>query len=169
MGSHHPELEQMGALLPGDSTQELHEESREPCVNERGPVAGSPDDVAVEAVKHTGELMRSVRAFSISSLQGESIKRAVAEVARSRAGPSRGLSRARDRNAWLVRCASKLAARRCPQAGASAASAGLPSRGLSRAHDRNAWLVRCASKLAARRCPQAGVLCRFSGRCRAAA
>jgi len=88
MGSHHPQLEQMGALLPGDSTQELHEESREPCVNERGPVAGSPDDVAVEAVKHTGELMRSVRAFSISSLQGESIKRAAAKP------PVRGQGRA---------------------------------------------------------------------------
>jgi hypothetical protein len=76
MGSHHPELEEMGALLPRDSTQEFHEKPREPRVNERGPVAGSPNDVAVEAVKHTGELMRSVSAFSISSLQGGSIKRA---------------------------------------------------------------------------------------------
>jgi hypothetical protein len=76
MGSHHPQFEQMGALLPGDSTQELHEESREPCVDERGPVAGRPNDVAVEAVKHRGELMRSVRTFRIKSLQEESIKRA---------------------------------------------------------------------------------------------
>jgi len=76
MGLHHPQLEQMGALLPGNSTQELHEKPREPDVNERCPAAGSPDDVAVEAVKHTGELMRSGRSFSISSLQGGSIKRA---------------------------------------------------------------------------------------------
>jgi len=75
MGSHHPQLEQMRALLPGDSPQELHEKPRDPYINERGPVASGPDDVAVEAVKHTGELMRSVRTFSISSLQRGSIKR----------------------------------------------------------------------------------------------
>ncbi len=76
MRSHHSQLEHMGALLPGDAAQELHEKPREPCVNERCPVASSPDDVAVEAVKHTEELMRSVSTFSISSLQGGSIERA---------------------------------------------------------------------------------------------
>jgi hypothetical protein len=70
MGSHHPQLEQVRTLLPGDSTQELHEKPREPDVNEWGPVTGRPDDVAVEAVKHTGELMRTGRTFGINSSQG---------------------------------------------------------------------------------------------------
>jgi len=53
MGSHHPQLEQVGALLPGDSTQERHEKPGKPYVDERSPVASGPYDVTVETMKHT--------------------------------------------------------------------------------------------------------------------